>query len=308
MTDITKQQLEVALKEHQNIQARHDQLVRDLEAAQSELNISHRYLEDLKNQLNVLKTEDHDLAGLLHPIRQCPRDILLCIFEWSIEIDTRKRLKVANSLSQVCRFWRDITLGMSCLWCDIEISLKDSVGPLEWYMRRTKDRIGDSSVNITLRNIGECDIENMKKIMDHVQLGQFKSIKTLRYCLTTSKDLTQLANSSLFFAPSLVEQVEVEVVSSSEQAPDWSCKDILKQSTTTKSLQLKVYTTTLFEGDDIYPSLLKLHILSSPVLSLSSHLHMFPSLQDLKISGKSFDMQPLSQSIILPELQVLCIF
>lgn len=44
MTDITKRRFEAALEEHQSIQARHDQLFRDLEAVQSELNMSHNYL------------------------------------------------------------------------------------------------------------------------------------------------------------------------------------------------------------------------------------------------------------------------
>jgi hypothetical protein len=73
--DTIKRELELAKEAHERIQSRHDSPVRKLEAAQSELNISHKYLVTLEQQLKTLQEEDHDLAGL-HPIRQCPEDVI----------------------------------------------------------------------------------------------------------------------------------------------------------------------------------------------------------------------------------------
>ena len=135
LADTTKQQLEQAKEVHARIQTRHDSLLRELEAAQSELNISHNYLVTLEQQLKTLQEEDHNLAGLLHPIRQCPEDIIRLIFECAAYGEESPLFAVATALSHVCRRWRAIALSISGLWSRIDMSMKpDLIDNLRSFM------------------------------------------------------------------------------------------------------------------------------------------------------------------------------
>lgn len=55
----------------------------------------------------------------------------------------------------------------------------------------------------------------------------------------------------------------------------------------------------------MYPSMLKLSIHNSSAPSLLLQLSKFPGIQDLQIIGQEFTMHPMSEDIVLPQLQIL---
>jgi hypothetical protein len=91
LADMAKRQLEQAEAAHKRIQARHDNLLRELEVAQTELNMSHDYLISLQQQLTLFQAEDDRLAGLIQPIRRLTDDILSNVFKWVIELASEKK-------------------------------------------------------------------------------------------------------------------------------------------------------------------------------------------------------------------------
>ena len=83
----------------------------------------------------MAEQEDDRLAGLLHPIRQCPEDILKLIFECVANDEEDQPFVVATTLSHVCRRWRAIALSISGLWSRIDMSMKpDLIDNLRSFM------------------------------------------------------------------------------------------------------------------------------------------------------------------------------
>jgi hypothetical protein len=61
---------------------------------------------------------------------------------------------VATTLSHVCRRWRAIALGITGLWSQIEVYMKlDLVDNLRSLMEHVKERVGATSVNVTIRDV-----------------------------------------------------------------------------------------------------------------------------------------------------------
>ena len=102
----------------------------------------------------MAEQEDDRLAGLLHPIRQCPEDILKLIFECVAHDDEDQLFMVATTLSHVCRKWRTIAVSISSLWSQIDISMDtDDIDDLRSFMKRVKERVGTTPVNVTIWDV-----------------------------------------------------------------------------------------------------------------------------------------------------------
>jgi F-box-like len=140
----------------------------------------------------MAEQEDDRLAGLLHPIRQCPEDILKLIFECVAHDDEDQLFMVATTLSHVCRRWRAIMLGIPSLWSQIDVSMDtDDIKDLRSFMKRVKERVGTSPVNVTIRDVVS-DFTFRTNFMECMDLQYFTIITSLEYRLISSKDVLLL--------------------------------------------------------------------------------------------------------------------
>jgi hypothetical protein len=306
LADITKRQLEQAKAAHERIQARHDNLLRELEAAQSELNVSHDYLMTLQQQVMVFQAEDDRLAGLLHPIRRCPEDVLRLIFECAVE--RPGAFKMATTLSHVCESWRAISLRTSSLWNNLIIHMEDDILDLELFMRRTKNRLKAAPVRLMeIASIREYPIEIFDAFMTALNLKEFSAIVTLNYFLDTTAALRLLPHLLSHFAFPPVDEIFIIVDAESQLLTTWDFTHLLGQLPSLKTVQLKGVGPITLGGTKTFGQIKDLYLEGASIPSLSHHLTRFLGLQLLTIRGKNFSMLPLVDDIVLPKLQELLI-
>ena len=299
--------MEQAKEVHGRIQTRHDSLVRELEAAQSELNISHNYLVTLEQQLKTLQEEDHNLAGLLHPIRQCPEDIIRLIFECAAYSEESPLFAVATALSHVCRRWRAIALSISGLWSRIDVSMKlDLIDNLRSFMERVKERVGTTPVNVRIWDVTS-GLASQAAFMECMDLRYFKTIATLEYRLVSSQDVLLLREPPFSDQTANVKKLIITKELPNLVPPEWSLARVLGPFPRLEFIQLDGLGVVTFEALNTLPSLHRLHILNMKALHVPRCLAQHLQLQELVITGKEFDMEQFTQDIVLPKLTLLTI-
>ncbi|KIM21885.1 hypothetical protein M408DRAFT_36123, partial [Serendipita vermifera MAFF 305830] len=91
-----------------------------LEELRYELKSSEEATGSLNKVTSLLQEELDTIKGLLNPIRRVPDDILIQIFENTVQTQIRadkyRQQRIAIWLSHVCRRWRSIVLSMPRFW------------------------------------------------------------------------------------------------------------------------------------------------------------------------------------------------
>lgn len=177
-----EKELFTAREAHDKVQRLYNQRVQELDGTKSELNATYRIVGLLERQYAALDAEHQEIKGLVHPVRQCPDEVLRYIFQLADEMDHEDEcyMKTAYKISSVCRRWRGISLKTPSLWKDINISLDSSQAEVQSRVQRTAERIGLESPKIFLYTINNRYDENLiERFMNVFQINRFKSIELL---------------------------------------------------------------------------------------------------------------------------------
>ena len=307
MADTTRRQLDIGKAAHERIQARYDELIREIEAVQSELNVSHDYLVTLEQQLKMFEEEDYRIAGLLHPIRRCPEDILKLIFECAAHDQENQLFDVSTTLSHVCRRWRAIALRISSLWTQIDVSMRrDDLKALRSFMKRTKVRVGTTPVNIQIKPYPQ-DEYFTQNFVNYMGLHYFTTIASLRYQLTSQRDILLLLEPPFSAETANVKQLSIEPRKGRDQMTEWGLVRLLETFPNIEFIQLTGLGIINFDGLDGLPSFRRLHIAETLTLGLSWYLGRHQHLQELSLKSVDIDAEPFIQDIVMPELKVLVV-
>jgi hypothetical protein len=259
----------------------------------------------LEQQLKVLEEEDDRLAGLLHPIRQCPEDILKLIFEFVAHDDEDQLFGVATTISHVCKRWRAIVLSIPSLWSRIDVSMEmDKIENLKSFMKRVKERVGTTPVNVTIRDI-IFDLEFPTDFMECMDLQYFTTITTLEYRLVSSPDVLLLLGPPFSNQTANVKHLIISAFIKDVDMREWSIAELLGPSPNIESIRLDGLGVVAFEGLTPLPSLHRLQILNMETSGLPQFLAQHSQLQELIIDGKRFEMEEFMEDIILPELMLM---
>jgi hypothetical protein len=253
----------------------------------------------------MAEQEDDRLAGLLHPIRQCPEDILKLIFECVAHDDEDQLFMVATTLSHVCRRWRAIMLGIPSLWSQINVSMDtDDIKDLRSFMKRVKERVGTSPVNVTIRDVVS-DFTFRTNFMERMDLQYFTTITSLEYRLVSSKDVLLLRGPPLSKQTANLKQLIISAPPKFTNSRTWNMAQQLGPSPNIESIQLCGLGIVAFEGLTTLPSLRRLHVLDMQAPDLPQFLAQHSQLQELIIEGNLFTMEEFIEDIVLPELTVM---
>jgi hypothetical protein len=282
MADTTRHELDIARAAHERIQTRRDQLIQELEAVQSQLNVSHDHLVILEQKLKMFEEEDYRIAGPLHPIRQCPKDILRLIFECVARGQENQLFRVSTTLSHVCRSWRAVALRISSLWTQINVSMKkDGLKALDSFMEGTKARVGTTPVNmqidICLR--GQYFTRDFVKYMD---LHYFTTIATLHYRLASQRDILLLLEPPSVTETANVKQLTITAPHENETTP-WDLVRLLDTFPNIESIELEALDIVDLDGLDALPSFRRLHMTQMSTFGLSLYLIRHQHLQELSL-------------------------
>jgi len=269
--------------------------------------MSHNYLVTLEQQLKTLGEEDHTLAGLLHPIRQCPGDIIRLIFECAAYSEESQLFAVATTLSHVCRRWRAIALSISGLWNQVNVSMKlDLIDNLRSFMERVKERVGTTPVNVRIRDVTS-GLASQAAFMECMDLRYFKTIATLEYRLISPQDILLLLGPHFSSQAANVKQFIILSPRKHVNLRAWNMAQLLGPSPNIESIRLDGLGVAVFEGLTTLPSLRRLRILNMEAPGLPRFLAQHSQLQELVIRGKRFDMEQFAQDIVLPGLTLMTI-
>jgi hypothetical protein len=255
----------------------------------------------------MFEEEDDRLAGLLHPIRRCPEDILRHIFEYVAHDEEDQLFKVATTLSHVCRRWRAITLSIHNLWTQIEVSMEtDDIEDLRSFMKRIKERVGTTPVNVTIRDVIS-SLGSEADFMECMDLQYFTTIITLVYQLTSSLDVQELQGPPFFNQTANVKGFIIIVQDSAGLVTEWDLSRVLGPSPKLELIQLEELGIVTFEALTTLPSLRRLYIFNMKAFHLPPFLAQHSRLQELVIEGDQFDMEPFAQDIVLPGVVLMAI-
>lgn len=99
------------------VKERENKILLELDSIRSERQALERFATILEGQRTTLQADIQRFAGLLHPIRRCPSDILRIIFQLFIVVENASWCEASIiRISHVCRRWRTIAIDTPSLW------------------------------------------------------------------------------------------------------------------------------------------------------------------------------------------------
>ncbi|KIM21290.1 hypothetical protein M408DRAFT_80717, partial [Serendipita vermifera MAFF 305830] len=98
------------------VEERENEIALELESIRSERQALERFVTILEDQRTTLHLDIQRFAGLLHPIRRCPLDILGMVFQCLVFVEDANWCKTPTKISHVCRRWRAIAIETPNLW------------------------------------------------------------------------------------------------------------------------------------------------------------------------------------------------
>ncbi|KIM24424.1 hypothetical protein M408DRAFT_27086 [Serendipita vermifera MAFF 305830] len=315
MSETVARDLQVAEEMKAEIEQRGQQLFLELESFRSETQASNRRMKILKNQQRALQIESQSLAGLLHPIRRYPIDILRIVFEWAVLIGTTKWCKTAFTLSQVCRRWRTIAHETPDLWAQVSITETHCNYNIAALWGHIVSRIRQVSPKITLSawtspllndngSVDSSEPEDPFSLMvDAIEFGSVR-VALLRLELTPAL-IPQLMGLGESLDVEL-DRIEVSVGTGPNNANSLDVICFLQhqfpealEARITGSIQIDARSASKVEN------LSTLELVEIRSSSLLSKLSSFTSLKTLELSSVDLRTDALNQVIVLAVLQVL---
>ncbi|KIM21291.1 hypothetical protein M408DRAFT_29668 [Serendipita vermifera MAFF 305830] len=103
-------------KSLQMVKEREHKAALELESIQSERQALERFVATLEDQHKTLQLDIQRFAGLLHPIRRCPSDILRMVFQQLVLVENANWCATPIKISHICRQWRAIAVDTPGLW------------------------------------------------------------------------------------------------------------------------------------------------------------------------------------------------
>lgn len=312
LTNTVASQLTFAKETHRRIQSRHQQLQRDLEASNSEFDISSNFIKDLEVQKASLEAAGQQIASLLHPIRRCPRNILKIIFQYAAQGEDPDYFRAATAISHVCQSWRAIALDTRMLWTRVPVSIEDPPKEVRSFSKRIRALVHSTPVEITVSKIGKKPIKATEKLFKYLELNKFASIDHLYLSLTTSEDIDHLIQSTFGPQSAFINTIQVSSESTSiysfiERA--WDYASILRHFSATKCLHIVDLGAVTLSGNDTFLSLQELRLINIHPPSIASHLRRLLNLKILEIRGGFgfSQLSPAAYDIDMSKLEFLSI-
>lgn len=115
-----KQEVSSAQEAHKMLVSSYQRQLSELESIQSQIDSSESVIEIKQQYCTAMERELVKMAGIRHPVRQLPAEVLQCIFESACDLSTLEHLEnriiTAIRLSHVCCRWRSIAISTPRMW------------------------------------------------------------------------------------------------------------------------------------------------------------------------------------------------
>lgn len=298
------------------IEQREHKLLLKLESVRSELQASNRLVQILKDQQTTLDVEQQRLAGLIHPIRRCPTDILSVIFEWSVLTGTTRMCKTALDLSHVCRRWRSIAHETPDLWVHIyipECALNSDI-PALWDHVTAKIRSIPPRFTFRVWNTtpphteeesdsdGLGSLEALSTLNQSIRFNDCDRIGLLRFELPATLTDHLLMNDIHYDGVVDCIEISVEPVN---PARSWDLAEILTQYPAARQVRVMGASQVTSNVTANLDAVTTLELVQIKSMGIIAKLARFKNLHTLELLSIDCRGDPVAQDLVLEALQVL---
>jgi hypothetical protein len=255
--------------------------------------------------VTLFQAEDDRLAGLLHPIRRCPEDILRLIFESAVDpLDPFLR---ATTLSHVCQSWRSIALNTVSLWNIVVVFMDMETDVLKSFIQFTKRRVKSASLKeLEIQVMEEYSPEFAEEFIKLLGLKDFTKIAGLNIIFEKSAYITLLPHFISHFPPSSsLDSICIQATTESFPPPSWDCSGMFNTFPSLTTLSMTKLGSVILGGTDTLPQLQALELMNVSIPSLTTQFNRLIALKRLKVTGKAFQFASLEQDITFPMLEEL---
>lgn len=309
-------ELGAAMAVRDEVERREQTLLLALESVRSELQASQTLVNILRDQQEILYAEQRRLAGLVHPIRRYPIDVLRVIFEWAVLDGATQMCKTAFNLSQVCRQWRSIAHETPALWNHISIPESNSTSNISalWSHVVSKIRLVPPKLTFKIwsdpaqHNEEDSEDEDpedeaLTVVTQNINFNECNRIGLVRF-EAPAKLTSHLINCDIDCKVS-IDRIEVLVEADTHLVTSWDLVAFLNQFTAVVSLHI-TGTSQLTAGETMkLDTLTNLELIEVGSVGLVAKLAGFKNLLTLELLSVDFTRETLVDDVVLGALEVL---
>lgn len=192
-----KQEVSSAQEAHKMLVSSYQRQLSELESIQSQIDSSESVIEIKQQYCTAMERELVKMAGIRHPVRQLPAEVLQCIFESACDLSTLEHLEnriiTAIRLSHVCCRWRSIAISTPRMWSTFCLPLEDSETQISPFWNLVLSRIKHAPAHIVLWDVG---IAGFKPKLTTYNLQKLGIIDRLEIHLVSAAFFNQFATPS----------------------------------------------------------------------------------------------------------------
>jgi len=177
---------------------------------------------------------------------------------------------------------------------------------LDSFMKRTKARVGTTPVNVQIE-IYPRDGNFTRYFINYMDLYHFTTIASLHYRLTWPREILLLLEPPFFAETANIQQLTISAKLTDPTLTEWSMVRLHDAFPNIEFIQLIGLGIINFDGLDALPSFRRLHIVKMSTSGLSRYLVRYQHLQELVVKLVQFDIEPVMQDIVMPELRFLMV-
>ena len=276
--------MERAKTEHQSLLAKYQQQLREIEGTLSQLHESKKALDLMEEQCNALQVETERLAGMTHPIRRYPSDLLQYIFEFVYDQKGSDGLQTALDLSHVCQRWRAIALDSPRLWSTIDYKMKKRDSDISSFWSAIIPRMKAVPPSLVIRDVEAKTIDRLK----HLNLGAVPVIKKLEIALANPDNFGLLHALSDAIPEAAIQSLEVkwtdkQTPPNQERGVTWDLGAVLKDDPLSSKLTLKAACTFRLTPSIHFGSVTSLILFKLKEVNIPLILSLFGRLNTLHL-------------------------
>jgi F-box-like len=273
-----------------------------LESLLSEIHTSKQFIDMLSKQKQAIDDEMSELRGLVHPIRQCPPEVLCHIFTMALTpiipgdgIDEhRRQLQQTCRVMSVCRYWRDVAVGCPVLWSAVPVPLNRKSSDIQLFWNRAVGRVKNAPASICITHVGTDPQEGnnfnrhhqlCQVKLDVCDLRQFPVISKLRIQTLSSAEAAYALSLMTRFPVGKIDRLEFEGLGDTAMQPPrwWSFATFLKKFPPFTSLAVEDVSIPTQPDASQFHSVTRLRIGGDSEVSLAEFLLSFSNLEYLEV-------------------------
>jgi hypothetical protein len=223
--------------------------------------------------------ELEQLKGLLHPIRRCPSDVLQYIFESAVSMDEDDSNQSAESISKVCRRWREAALRTPFLWSKICISVNSDPSRADLFYKQMLARARPLRARLIFKGFAEKNDREIQ-IARLCELDQLSHVKLLQFNFEKSSGAVSLLSDSIEVSTCKLDELALVGSRSLAKSKDFpGLAHIMRKFNIASSLRVDSLPALPRVSYGRADHIVNLRLQRSPSVSLSGLVDMFPNVQ-----------------------------